>query len=98
MPKFVFLYTGGGTPESEEEGKRLMAAWQGWLAGLGDAAVDRGNPFGASASASGGATSGISGYTIVEAGSLDEAVGKTRGCPLLEGGRGNVEVYEAIPM
>ena len=41
MGKFVYIYTGGRRPESEEEGKRLMAAWQGWLGGMGDHVVDQ---------------------------------------------------------
>jgi len=97
MAKYVFLYKGGGMPESEEEGKRLMAAWTGWLEGLGDSAVDWGNPFGAS-TAVGGSASGITGYTIVDATSLDDAAGKAKGCPILNGGRGTVEVYEALAM
>lgn len=98
MAKYVYLYKGGGMPESEEEGKRLMEAWQSWLGGLGDRTPDWGNPFGLSKSANGGGTSGITGYTIVSAGSLDDAVALTKGCPILEGGRGTVEVYEAIEM
>jgi len=97
MAKFVYLYKGGGMPESEEEGKRLMAAWSSWLDGLDGNLVDAGNPFGASVGV-GGSTSGITGYSIVNAASLDDAKAKTDGCPIFEGGRGSVEVYEAIPM
>lgn len=35
MPKFVFAYHGGGQPDSQEEGERLMAAWKNWLSGMG---------------------------------------------------------------
>jgi hypothetical protein len=98
MAKYVFIYKGGGMPESEEEGQRLMAAWQSWLDGLGAAVTDIGNPFGASTSVGNGGTSGLTGYTIVEAGSLDDAAAKADGCPILEGGRGSVEVYETIAM
>ena len=31
MARFVYLYTGGGMPESEEEGKQLMKAWESFL-------------------------------------------------------------------
>jgi hypothetical protein len=97
MAKFVYIYTGGSMPESEEEGKVVMAKWMSWLGGMGDHVTDTGNPFGASGSANGGKTSGLSGYSIVDAGSLGEAVTHSKGCPVIERG-GNVEVYEAIAM
>jgi hypothetical protein len=97
MGKFVYIYTGGRRPESEEEGKRLMAAWQGWLGGMGDHVVDQGAPFGASAPVNGGNLSGLSGYSVVTAGSLEEAAEHARDCPIFAGG-GGVEVYEAIDM
>jgi hypothetical protein len=98
MGKYVYAYTGGGMPETEEEGKRVMEAWTAWLGGLGDKVVDIGNPFGASASVGNGGPSGLTGYSIVSAASLDEAVALADGCPILEGGKGAVEVYEAVAM
>jgi len=97
MPKYVYVYKGGGMPETEEEGKRLMDAWSSWLGGFGDSLVDMGNPFGES-KAVGGSTSGLTGYSILNADSLDDATSKAKGCPVLDGGRGSVEVYEAIAM
>ena len=97
MGKYVLAYTGGGQPESEEEGQKVMAAWEAWLGGLGDAIVDQGAPFGASAGAKGGPTSGLTGYSIITASSLDDAVALTDGCPIFAGG-GGVEVYETIEM
>ena len=81
MGKYVYAYKGGGMPESEEEGKRVMEAWTSWFGGLGESVVDMGNPFGASAAVGGGSTSGITGYSIVTAGSLDDALAKAKGCP-----------------
>jgi len=96
MAKYVFIYKGGnGMPESEEEGRKLMAAWTSWLGGID--ATDAGNPFGAS-TAVGGKASGLTGYSIVEASSLDDAAAKAKGCPILDGGNGTVEVYEALAM
>src|SRR5205823_2425458 len=46
MAKYVYLYTGGGMPESEEEGARLMKQWQDFLGGLGSRLIDQGAPFG----------------------------------------------------
>ena len=98
MGKFVLVYTGGSMPESEEEGKRVMDAWMAWFGGLGESVLDGGNPFGASAAVGGGATSGLSGYSIVAADSLDDALAKAAGCPILDSTSGGVEVYEALPM
>jgi hypothetical protein len=98
MAKYVFIYKGGTMPEGEEEQKQVMDAWMSWLGDLGDSVVDAGNPFGASTSVGNGGTSGLGGYSIVNAGSLDDAAAKAQGCPVLRGDSGSVEVYEALPM
>jgi len=98
MGKYVLVYTGGGMPQSEEEQQRVMAAWNTWFQGLGDAVVDSGNPFGASSAVNGGGTSGLTGYSIISADGLDAAVSSASSCPILEGGRGSVEVYETLEM
>jgi Uncharacterized protein conserved in bacteria len=97
MAKFVYIYKGGSMPESEEEGKKQMEAWTGWLGGMGDHVLDAGAPFGASSGVNGGSTSGLSGYSVVAAASLDEAAEHAKGCPIFAGG-GGVEVYEALEM
>ncbi len=102
MPKFIFVYHGGTMPETPEEGEKAMAAWGAWFQGMGDAVVDGGNPAGMSktVSASGVADNGganpISGYSLVSAANIDEAVELAKGCPILE--HGSVEVAEAIEM
>ena len=75
-----------------------MEAWTAWFGGIGDKVVDIGNPFGASAAVRQRRPSGLTGYSIVGAASLDEAVGLADGCPILDGGKGAVEVYEALAM
>ena len=104
MPKFMYIYHGGGRPETPEEGEKVMAAWMSWLGGMGDAVVDVGNPAGMSktVSVSGVADDGganpVSGYTLVNATDMDAAVEMAKGCPILEGGEGTVEVAEAMDM
>ena len=44
MAKYLFVYHGGSAPESEEEGARIMQAWQNWMGGIGEAIVDGGAP------------------------------------------------------
>lgn len=105
MAKFVFGYHGGsGMPESAEEQEKLMAAWGGWFATLGDALVDGGNPFGQNrtvasdgAVSDGGGSNPLGGYSIVDASDLDTATTMAKGCPVLANG-GSVEVCEAIDM
>ncbi|MDH3260429.1 MAG: YciI family protein [Acidimicrobiia bacterium] len=101
MANYVLAYTGGGMPETEEEQAAVMAAWGAWYADLGAAVVDAGNPFGPSASiardgsVAGRGASGLTGYSILAADSLDAAVAMAKGCPMLDGG-GSVEVYETF--
>ena len=100
MSKYVYVYKGGGMAATEEEQNAAMAAWGAWIGQLGDALVDVGNPFGASAGvksdgSNGAAGSALTGYSIVEAASLEDAVAKSRGCPVFAAG-GSVDVYEAI--
>jgi hypothetical protein len=102
VAKFVFLYSGGEMAETPEAQEESMQAWTTWFSRLGDSVVEIGNPFGSSSTVtadggSDGGTSGLSGFSIVSAGSLHEAAAKVDGCPVLRSG-GRVEVYEAVPM
>ncbi len=102
MAKFLYLYNGGQIAETPEAQEESMQVWTSWFGSLGDSVVDIGNPFSTSSTvtaggASDGGTSKLSGYTIVNAESLEEAAQKADGCPVLQSG-GSVEVYEAVPM
>lgn len=102
MANFLLVYTGGGAePANAEEGEKVMAAWMGWFGGLGDAVVDGGNPISGSKSVasngtvSDGAASGLTGYSVLKADSLEAAAKLAKGCPHLAAG-GAVEVYETF--
>jgi hypothetical protein len=102
MAKYLLAYTGtASAPASEEEGKAVMDAWMAWFGGIGDAVVDPGNPIGHSAAVaadgtiSTGAPSGITGYSVIAADSLDAATAFAKSCPHLAAG-GIVEVYETF--
>ena len=104
MTKYLFVYHGGKHPETDEEVKRVLDAWGQWFASMGAAVVDGGNPVGKSSTvnpdgsvADNGGSNPASGYSLVEAGDLDDALTKARGCPILEAG-GTVEVAEALDM
>ncbi|MFN2213304.1 MAG: hypothetical protein ACK2UE_09550 [Anaerolineales bacterium] len=103
MTKYVLFYVGGSMPETEEENAQVMKAWEKWYAGLGTAVVDPGYPFTPSAKSitsdgsvsDGPAGTMASGYTILEAGSIDEAVKMAKTCPVLEGGA-DISVFETF--
>lgn len=95
MAKYVLVYKGGNMAATDEERQAAMAAWGAFLGGLGDSLVDAGNPFGPSAAVGNGGSANLTGYSIVSAGSLEEATEKAKGAPVVENG-GGVEVYETI--
>lgn len=104
MANYLFTYHGGGVPETEEEGAKVMAAWEAWMGSLGSALVNPGNPVGPSASiTTDGATAPshdgdtVTGYSIVTADDLNAAVALAMGCPIRDDG-GWVEVGEIVPM
>ena len=103
MGNYVLGYMGGGMATTDEEREAAMAAWGGWFAALGSAVVDAGNPFAGSTSvssdgsANGAGRSGLTGYSIIEAGSLEAAGELVKGCPILASG-GSVDVYEVLPV
>ena len=102
MPNFIYAYHGGKKPETPEEGAKEMAKWEAWFTDLGAAVVNPGNPVGLSktVSASGVADDGganpLSGFTIVEADTIDSAVEMAKGCPMVSSGSGTVEVAEVM--
>lgn len=104
MPKFIFAYHGGGMPETPEEGERVMAAWNAWYGSMGEAVADGGAPVGKSRTVSAGGVADdggsnpLSGFTVVTAADMDAACEMAKGCPILEGGNGTVEVAPCVEM
>jgi hypothetical protein len=101
VANYVLVFKGGGMAETEAEQQAVMAAWGEWYGKLGQAVVDGGNPFGPSKSVasdgtvSDGAASGLTGYAILQADSLDAAAEMAKGCPILSSG-GSIEAYEVF--
>lgn len=102
MAKYLMAYRGGGDmADTDEQRQAVMAAWGAWFGELGSAIVDPGNPCGAAAtvatdgSVSEGGASALSGYTLINADSLEAASALAKGCPVLSAG-GSVEVYETF--
>ena len=102
MAKYVLAFHGGGMPETEAARATVMAEWGQWYQGLGAAVVDGGNPVGQAktiasngAVSSGGGANPVSGYSIISAEGIDDAVTKSKGCPILKSG-GSIEVCETF--
>lgn len=102
MPKFLLAYHGGGMPETEEEGAKAMALWQAWFEKDGPAFVDGGNPVGlsktvnASGVADDGGANPVSGYSIIQADDMANALSIAEGCPMVVDGSGSCEVAEIV--
>lgn len=104
MANFLLTYHGeGGMPTSAEETATVMAAWTAWFGQLGEAVVDPGNPTSHTKAISPDgsvmdATSAPTGYSIIRAASLDEAVALSKGCPVLAVGQVVLvsETFEAM--
>ena len=99
MPQYVIVYLGGDQPSSPEEGKQRMAKYREWLSSLGDSAVSPANPFkntstvNSDGTVTTGSTTSMSGYTIIEADSMETALEIAKACPFLDIG-GSLEVSE----
>ena len=103
MSNYIITYLGGNQPTTPEEGQQHFAKYKQWLAGLGDATVSPANPLKGThtvkpdGSVIPGSTTAMSGYTVVEAESIEAALDMAKGCPFLEIG-GSLEVSELMQM
>jgi hypothetical protein len=100
MGKYLLIYHGGGSPETDAEREKVTADWTQWFTQLGSATVDQGNPtshaktVATDASVSdGGGSNPATGYSIIDVDSIDGAVNAAKMCPHLASG-GSVEVAE----
>jgi len=103
MAQYIMTYLGGEQPASPEEGQQHFARYMEWLTSLGDAAVSPANPLkdtktvNPDGTVETGGSSGMSGYTIVEAESMETALSMAKSCPFLDIG-GSLEVSELVEM
>jgi hypothetical protein len=104
MAKYLFVYHGGGVPPTKEAQAKAMHDWGAWFGSMGKAVIDGGNPVGKSTTVlsngsvvNNGGANPTSGYSLIEAASLDDAVAMAKGCPILSVG-GSVELAQAFDM
>ena len=98
MPDYLYVYKGGGMPETEAAQQESMARWGAWMEKNAKSFVDPGNPVMKSwtVDANGpheGAEVPTTGYTIVRADSIEAACDMARDNPMIADG-GSVEVAE----
>ncbi len=103
MAKYLLLYSGGSMPETEAEQAQAMKAWEAWFTELGPAVADQGNPFTPAAKritagpAIGDTAATASGYSVLEADTLEQAAKLASGCPVLGGGA-EITVFDTIDL
>ena len=104
MAKYLFVYHGGKMASNPQEAKDAMNAWGAWFGALGAAVIDGGNPVAKSYTVkadgslvSDGGVNPASGYSLIEAASVEDAHAKAKGCPLLKHG-GTIEIAQAMDM
>jgi uncharacterized protein (DUF2164 family) len=103
MSQYLIVYLGGEKSSSPEEGKKHFAKYQEWLSSLGSSAISPMNPIkntstvNPDGSVNAGSTTAMSGYTIVEAESIEAAISIAKACPFLDI-NGSLEVSELIKM
>ena len=101
MAQYIITYLGGDHPSSPEEGKKHFAKYKEWLSSLGDSMVSPANPLkntstvNSDGTVTTGGTTSMSGYTIIEANSIETALEAAKTCPFLEIG-GSLEVSELV--
>jgi hypothetical protein len=96
MKKFVLMSVGFETPTPE-----IQEAWGKWFASIADKMVDSGSPLGAGREVTKNGTKelpvgleSITGYTIINAESLDQAEEIAKTCPFVT----SMRIYEARSM
>jgi hypothetical protein len=103
MAQYIMTYLGGDQPSSPEEGRQHFAKYKEWLVSLGDSAVSPANPLkdtrtvNSDGTVTTGGTTSMSGYTVIEADSMEAALEIAKACPFLEIG-GSLEVSELMQM
>lgn len=103
MAHYLIVYLGGDQPSTPDEDRRNFSKYMNWLSSLGDAAISPANPLknthtvNPDGAITTGGTTTMSGYTLIEADSMESALSMAKACPFLEVG-GSLEVSELIEM
>jgi len=103
MNQYIITYLGGGQPSISKEGEKNFAKYKDWLDSLGKAAIKPMVPFknahtvNPDGTVIKGSSISMTGHTIVQAESIEQAIGYATSCPFLEI-NGSLEVAEIVQM
>ncbi|NKB60634.1 MAG: hypothetical protein GKR95_00325 [Gammaproteobacteria bacterium] len=103
MNRYMMSYLGGDQPATPEEGKAHFEKYRNWLSSLGEAVLVPAAPLknpttvNPDGSVTEGSTTSMSGYTIVQANTMEEVLEMGKACPFLEIG-GSLEIAELMKM
>ena len=102
MNKYLLVYLGGQTPADPKEAEKYNAEWMEWFNVLGKSIVEMGaeTKVGKVTGETGvkaPGTNPVTGYTVMQADSLDSAITLTKGCPGFKHNM-KISVSEIIPM
>lgn len=101
MPAYLLAFHGGPAAPETDDDNLTTDAWYEWMHGIADSIIDAGNPTRNSRTVKSDGTVAdtegdrISGYSIIGATDLEEALAIARTCPILAEG-GTVEVSELV--
>jgi len=103
MKQFVFVYMGGNPPSNPEEANKHFSKYTEWLSSLGDSVViptiplKDTNTVSTDGTIREGGSSTMSGFSIIKADTMEDALSIAQDCPFLEIG-GSLEVSEMMQM
>lgn len=105
MSRYALIYSGDQSIASREEQDAMLAEWEAWYAKMGDAIAEVGDPFGASMHIAAAGTPPVagdggmpaSGYTVIDADSIEAAAAACADHPHLRRG-GTVHIFAAIDL
>lgn len=104
MSQYILAYQGGAEPKTPEEGAKSMASWRAWVSNLGEAIVNPGTPLGEATSINAqgvskdGASTFMTGFSMVQADNMEAALQMAKSCPYLELANGTIVVAEVKEM
>ena len=101
MTKYLFVYYGGKPETDPKKMEKVMAVWMKWFGDLGKAVVDPGAPTKPEKLVSRGGLKSVAnplaGYSIIQADSLDAAIGLAKSHPDVSAGM-EIAIYQILPM
>jgi len=102
MARYVLAYHGGGASADSDRAAQQRNAFTDWIHELGNAVVDPGTPLSHSKTVSSGGvfdtaeSNRLSGFSVIQATSIEEAIEFARDCPFLQ--IGTIELAEVMKM